>query len=284
MSSLNKRRPSYPEASLTLVLSAAEGRLVMALGRHAAEQGSVEMLFAQDWLSTAQGVELLAPALEAALAALKLSPRHIGRIAAVNGPGSFTGLRLSIITASGLAHAIQAKQAALPYLPLLAAQAAAALAESGSPLNTDSALELWAITHARRGLVHAQGFAAAHSFTVPKALSDILVLSLEEATALLCHKKILAFGSGLSQNRAFFAETLPKARLLGESFDQPAPAFLLNAALGAKYGAKDIEPLYARQSDAEDKLEQIAAGLGLNPKEARLRLEQLLENPPQNMI
>lgn len=270
MSSLNKRQITYPEASLTLAISAAEGRLLLALGREAG--GAAELLFAHDWQATAQGVELLAPALDFALSALKLTPHHIGRIAAVSGPGSFTGLRLSIISAAGLARAIGAAQAGIPYLPLLAGQAAKLVPHAGS--------EFWAVTHARRDLVHAQGFNAAPSGLAP--VSDILVLGLDEAAALLQGRNATLFGSGLSKNREFFASALPKSRLLDPSFDQPLPGFLLRAALAAEYGQADIEPIYARQSDAEENLAQIAAKLGLDPAEAQKRLDSLLSAPPEN--
>lgn len=276
MSSLNKRRTSYPESSLTLALSAAEGRLVMALGRQ--DENGVELLFGQDWQATAQGVELLTPALDFALRALKLTPRHIERIAAVSGPGSFTGLRLSIITASGLARGLKAQQAGLPYLPLLAKYAATVLAEFATAENP---AELWAITYARRGLVYAQGFKLQTGGLTE--LSQILVLGLEEAASLLAGRPILAFGSGVSKNFDFFRAALSLARLLGPAFDQPSPAFLLSAALSAEYSHADIEPLYARQSDAEENIGQIASRLGLNPKEAEERLKNLLSAAPKNL-
>lgn len=248
----------------------------MALGRPGPD-GQAEMLCAQDWQAAAQGVELLAPALDSALRALRLTPRHIGRIAAVSGPGSFTGLRLSSITAAGLARSMGAVQAALPYLPLLAAQAA----DGWMELNSGRLPELWAVTHARSGLVHAQGFKQMEDGQIKEA-SEILVLSLEKIAALLPGRSILAFGSGVSKNREFFAAGLPQARLLGPAFDQPAPSSLLIAALCAEYSDKDIEPLYARQSDAEENLPQIAARLGLDPAAAALRLENILSKPPQN--
>lgn len=278
LSSLNKRKTEYPPASLTLALCAAEGRLLMVLGRKGQSADGAEIIFAQDWQATAQGVELLAPALHDALAALGLTPRHIGRVAAVNGPGGFTGLRLTIATAAGLARALGAAQAPLPYLPLLAAQAA----ELWRGLNPDSAApELWALTHARRALVYAQAFAFTPSGPAPR--TEIIVLSLEESAALLAGREILAFGSGLCKNRDFFAAALPQARLLGPPFEQAAPSALLRAALAAVYSTEDITPLYVRQSDAEENLPDLAARLGLDPKDAAERLAALLAAPPQDL-
>lgn len=279
MSSLNKRTLSYPESSLTLALSAAEGRLLLALGRSGPQGGAPELLFAQDWQATAQGVELLVPALDSALRALKLSPRHIGRVAAVNGPGSFTGLRLSGITASGLARSLGAMQAPLPYLPLLAACAAESWRQF-RPAQAEPP-EFWAVTHARRGLVHLQGFAlSAPAVLTP--LSEILVLGPDEAAALLQARPAVVFGSGLSNNRDCFTAALPASLLLGPAFDQPPPAPLLRAALQADYDQADIEPLYVRPSDAEENLAQIAPRLGLDPEAARARLTALLSAPPHS--
>lgn len=309
MSSLNKRSISYPEASLTLALSAAEGRLLMALGRCGPGGVGAELLCAQEWQATAQGVELLTPALDSALRALKLTPRHIGRIAAVNGPGSFTGLRLSIISAAGLARAIGAMQAGIPYLPLLASYAytwwrelapgaeystdAKMASEHTTPKNgtlagTGLAPEFWAVTYARRDLVQAQGFTLSGVALAPT--SDILVLGLEEAAARLAGRltarPCLTFGSGIARNCEFFAAALAgkNVRLLGQAFEQPSPGFLLQAALEAEYGEANIAPLYVRQSDAEENLPQISAKLGRDSTEAKAALQNILNTPPKNQI
>lgn len=277
MSSLNKQKIDYPEASLTLAISATEGRLALVLGREAA--AGAELLAAQDWQATAQGVEILASALKTMLETLKLTPRHIGRIAAVNGPGSFTGLRLAITTAAGLARAIGATQAPLPYLPLLAANAVELYRDSGERRRLD---EIWVLTYARRELVYAQRFMPQVNIIKPK--SDILVLTLQEAVAVLAERATTICGSGLSKNRAFFAEALPNARLLGPLCDQPSASFLLSVALKATYEHADILPLYSRGSDAEENLPQIAERLGLDPEAAQKRLDDLLSSTPKSCV
>ncbi len=126
---------------ITLALNAAESRVQAAALRDG------ETLFAQEWHVPSQGTELLAPALADAFARMRLSLHDVRRIACVQGPGSFTGLRLALSTAAGMARALGAEQAGLSYTQLLAC----------GPLLPRGAV-LWVLTHARRGLVHMQAF------------------------------------------------------------------------------------------------------------------------------
>ncbi|MDR1124543.1 MAG: tRNA (adenosine(37)-N6)-threonylcarbamoyltransferase complex dimerization subunit type 1 TsaB [Deltaproteobacteria bacterium] len=293
MSSLHKQAGKIEPGELTLVINATEGRLQLALGRPAAqagaqnETGEPELLAAQDWQAVAQGAELLAPALEQMLRNLKLKPGHIGKIAAVTGPGGFTGLRLATVTASALARALGAASAGLEYLPLLAAGARDFLE------NTDY---FWAVTHARRGLIYAQGFSRSRerrSELLP--LHPLAVLRLEELPELLaaitlfnsapCSASVI-FGSGLSKNFAALAPELGRVcagfRLMPHCLDHPAPRLLLQAALAARYDREDLAPLYARASDAEDNLPQIADSLGLGRHYAKARLAELLNEPARS--
>lgn len=187
MSSLNKRKKIIPSKSLTLALNTVEGRLQLALGLPEAAGGAstagVELIAAQDWSARSQGVELFIPALQDMLKRLALTPEHIGRIAVVNGPGSFTGLRLSTVSAAALSRALGVPQAPLAYMPLLAG-AALPFMLSGMPtepappysqqspemanpkettlvqaaVDVFARKKVWVLTHARRGLIYCQGF------------------------------------------------------------------------------------------------------------------------------
>lgn len=255
--------------------------------------------FAGHWHAPSQGAELLAPALADVCERLHIQVSDIRRIAVVRGPGSFTGIRLALATASGLARATGAETGGIDYLPLLAASTHAALAPAlavsaqTSPKLSGPAL-LFALTHARRDLLHMQGFSA-EQHGRPTALTGILVLSPAEAAKRiaeirLLHEntpefaglppRVLLLGSGLSRNRARIGEALREqgladAILLPETYDHPSHEALLGAAATAVYGKDDIAPLYARPSDAEENLDRIAAGLGLDPASARTRLGDL---------
>ena len=90
----------------------------------------------------------------------------------------------------------------------------------------------------------------------------------------------LLMGTGLRKNPAFFAELVtahPGWTLLDEIWDNPAPDALLKAAEQAVFTHESVGPIYVRPSDAEDNLEQIAKKRGMDPIEARKRLNALRE-------
>lgn len=64
--------------------------------------------------------EILLPAIEGCLAAAELSFRDIDLIACAKGPGSFTGLRIGLATAKGLALALDIPWRGVPTLDCLA--------------------------------------------------------------------------------------------------------------------------------------------------------------------
>jgi len=273
------------ESPFILVLNATEGLLHIVIARQEGD-GGYTRLCAQGWHAPSQGAELLAPALADALQRLRIAPQDIGKIAAVRGPGSFTGLRLVLATASGLARATGALQAGLDYLPLLAANALHAI-----PTMCASPRRAWVLTHARRDLVHMQGFEEQpHAPLALRRICEVLLCSPNEAALYLNrfeaevpgHTKgaaaSLVLGSGLTRNREFFAHALESPLLLPPSFDHPTVDALLRAATDAIYDAADPEPLYIRPADAIDNLERIAASLGLDPEAAKLRLHELTTN------
>lgn len=280
---------------LVLALNAAEARLQLVLARVAEPAGAKEaadgFLAAQEWHAPSQGVELLAPALEQMLARLHCRPEQIRRIACVRGPGSFTGLRLVLATAAGLSRATAALQAGIEYLPLLVQQAYDQWAIT-APANHGA---LWVLTHARRNLVHLQGFAVDRSTGTVSPLGPVAALplmpeeNLSESSAvphirnLSRDLPLLFLGSGRTRNLAVIRQLFPDALHLPESFDQPSTTALLRAARAASYTQADLAPLYIRASDAEENLPRIAVKLGLDPHEAGQRLRDLTsEFSPQH--
>ena len=280
------------DGAITLALNAAESRV-----QAAALRGD-ETVFAQEWHVPSQGTELLTPALADAFARMRLSLRDVRRIACVQGPGSFTGLRLVLSTAAGMARALGALQAGLSYTQLLAC----------GPLLPRGAV-LWVLTHARRGLVHMQAFrmpgetvevaavsndAAQPSprpAPLPEPLTAVEAATLSAAVARMvaapCEGNgsgtVFLMGSGATRNRAVLApalaELLPQACFLPARFDHPAPALLLPLAAAAAYGPDDVQPLYVRPCDAEENLPAMAAARGMDPEQARRELARLTTAP-----
>jgi hypothetical protein len=205
-------------------------------------------------------------------------------------------------------------------LPLLAASALRAIPAQCQPAQyrkdtgaiSDSThfaffRQVWVFTHARRNLVHMQGFQEqSHALRAidgkAQGMSDtpslrrvceVLVCPPEEAVLYLNRFAMeepwqtegkavpLALGSGLTRNRGAFMSAFQSALqaplLLPPSFDHPSPEVLLDAAMSAVYGEADPEPLYIRPADAIDNMERIAASLGLDPEIAKQRFRELTE-------
>ncbi len=67
--------------------------------------------------------ELMLSVIEEVLAQAGVALPDLGGIAALQGPGSFTGLRIGLATVMGLHQALEVPATALPTLPILAAAA-----------------------------------------------------------------------------------------------------------------------------------------------------------------
>lgn len=155
----------------TLICNAAEGLLQIALLREH------EVLCAQEWPAPTRSTEILAPALAHMVQELGMTMHDISRIACVNGPGSFTGIRLVLSTAAALRRVTKASVAPLDYMEALALSAYMRASEHPYPaanyadrqadnrasgmavtLGAPQSAYLWVLTHARRNLVHCQPF------------------------------------------------------------------------------------------------------------------------------
>ena len=244
-----------PERPL-LALNGTEERLQAVIGSPSGLSGAFE--------EDAQGRfgEVLAPAVADMLRRAGLTARDLCGVAVARGPGSFTGLRIVLATAAGLAAGAGSVQAGVDSLPLLAM--GPEIPEGGT---------LFVCTHSRRGQVYLQGFTSGQQGPVPLGPPDALMV--DAAAALLAaaaeQGPALALGSGLRKSEAAFAAALTGSgvTVLGLEWDAPSPENLLHAALAATPGAEPPEALYLRPSDAEENLEAIAAKRGLDPARAR---------------
>lgn len=249
---------------LTLILNTAEKRVQFAL----CENGA--LLCGQNWLAQRGGTELLAPALREACSRLGTAPAAIRRIACVAGPGNFTGLRIGLTTASGLARALNAKQAGLNYLQCLAASAPALPGE-----------EVLALTNARKGLAYVARFRADEN-GIPQPIDNTFLMPippLPEGVNL--GSPAFVIGSALTSNPDCLRSALPAARLL---INQTAPSFDALVALEQRINwdtqtGADIPPLYLRDCDAVENLDAIARSQGRTPEIAHQELERLTHAP-----
>jgi tRNA threonylcarbamoyladenosine biosynthesis protein TsaB len=181
--------------------------------------------------------ERLVPMIEALLDEAEWSYQDLDLLCVTRGPGSFTGLRIGLATARGLALAL-----ALPVLGVttLEALAAGVAAEPGQ--------SVLALIDARRGQLYAQAFdARGEALALPVALAPEAVASLAPpAPAVLVGSGVALARPHLALQRpdltAAAAPELPEAALFG------ALAFARQSE--AVRGAPP-SPLYLRSPDAE---------------------------------
>ncbi|HEY8495224.1 MAG TPA: tRNA (adenosine(37)-N6)-threonylcarbamoyltransferase complex dimerization subunit type 1 TsaB [Myxococcota bacterium] len=192
--------------------------------------------------------EALLPSLLELLAAHGLEPAALDAIAVSIGPGSFTGLRVGVATAKGLAFGSEVAVAAVPTLAALAAKAAA----RGGP-----AALVVATLDARRGELYAAAHAGDDPLAPPRwgpavvpleALADRLaaepgplLLVGEGADALAA---AVAARGGAPPRALAPPEGAPDATWVGR-----LGARLLAAGKGV--AAAELAPVYVRRAEAE---------------------------------
>jgi tRNA threonylcarbamoyladenosine biosynthesis protein TsaB len=151
----------------------------------------------------------------------------LDRIGVTVGPGSFTGLRVGLAFAQGLAAALDRPVVGISALDALAASAGEARAVA-------------ALIDARRGQVYARFWHGGEADGAAGALS------LEAAAA-----RIGTLGAGavlVGSGAALFADVAAGSTSL--SLDGPAPGALARLAAAADPGSAPARPLYLRAPDA----------------------------------
>ena len=173
--------------------------------------------------------EVLAPGVGRLLAAAGLAPGELERVVVDRGPGLYTGLRVGIATALGLALATGAALVEVTSLEVLAAAAARAGARG----------ELVALVDARRGEVFAQRF----SLEPLAALDAPRVLRPEALVSELGARPAGLGGDGAARYRALFAG----AEVLDLAVPPPSVALALARR---REPVEAVVPLYLREADA----------------------------------
>jgi tRNA threonylcarbamoyladenosine biosynthesis protein TsaB len=197
---------------------------------------------------------LLAMASEA-LGEAGISWGQIERIAVGLGPGTFTGLRVGVATARGLAHS---RGIELVGVSSLQALALGALERSGAA-RPDVAL---AVIDARRGEVFAAAYERGPT-GLPRELTAAAALAPERLAELVAEARERGAGSWLlvGDGAVRYRELLAGIGLEPAAEDSPLhlvsgeAVCILGAGAGVHPGAGGVLPDYVRRPDAELALE-----------------------------
>lgn len=178
----------------------------------------------------------LAAVVSEMLSAEALRPADLTGIMVSVGPGSYTGLRVGIMSAKALAYATGCRLVAVPTFAAIAERAPA------------EAKSLWVIADALQGLLYRQRFG--------EAADELRIESTDEWL------KSLSPGDWIDGPGAkLVADRLPASRsLVPEAEREPSVESLFRAGRSlpplSREGLFRLEPLYLRGSSAEEKAKQ----------------------------
>ena len=181
--------------------------------------------------------ERLAPMVAEALAAAGLKPAALDRIAVTTGPGSFTGLRVGLAFAKGMALALDRPCIGVGTLEALA-------------LGQDAAF-VAACLDARRGRVYLQAFVDGRAVMAPD------ILDIDEAAARLAELWTGGPARIVGSGAPLVSGVLASASI--DAAAVPEPAVLARLASARTPGPMP-RPLYLRAPDAK-----LPGGLSPNP-------------------
>ena len=206
-------------------------------GAALADEGRV---LAQAFLEPGPGFSRrLLPAIEQVMTQAKASRSDLTGLTVTIGPGFFTGLRVALATAQGLALGLGLPVAGVSSLRLLAANAPA------------GKRTVWALADARRDLIYAACFEQdGDSFQRREA---DMAISPERLRPLLIPPALL-LGPGARLLDA--ADLAPGLEMAPASCDLPSPGLLAligtrRLAQGQGLSPHQLRPRYCRPSDAE---------------------------------
>jgi tRNA threonylcarbamoyladenosine biosynthesis protein TsaB len=187
------------------------------------------------------------------------------RVAVGVGPGTFTGLRVGVATARGLAQSLDIGLVGVSSLTALAEGALGAAAEGEEGPGAGRPRALLAVIDARRGEVFAAAYSRGEG-AAPARLSEPRALAPEDLPALLAQAsgglpagpvRWLAVGDGALRFRGHLEAAGAEVAAESSPWHQVGAAAI--CAAGARASAEssyqEIVPDYRRRPDAELALE-----------------------------
>ncbi len=181
----------------------------------------------------------LALTVDAMLKVESLAPRDLTGVMVSRGPGSYTGLRVGLVSAKGLAFATGCKFVAVDTFAAIAEQA------------PDEATSLWVIGDALQGHVYQQRFERTNDGW---QATDDLQIALGEEWLLRVAAGTWVSGPGLK----VYANRIPAAcQMVPEADCEPRVESVFAVGMKLKPLAREemfaLEPHYLRGSSAEEK-------------------------------
>jgi tRNA threonylcarbamoyladenosine biosynthesis protein TsaB len=171
----------------------------------------------------------LQPAIKKLLAQASIHLDEIDAVAVVNGPGSYTGLRVGLASAKGICFALNKPLITIGSLPLMAKAAVFALQKEGKSIPL-----LCPMIDARRMEV----FTAVYNSDLKEIFSPhARILSYDSFVEESLQDVILFFGNGAAKFKA--VTTLPNALFTG-SYDYSAAIYQLS---DYKFSHNEFTPL-----------------------------------------
>jgi tRNA threonylcarbamoyladenosine biosynthesis protein TsaB len=179
--------------------------------------------------------EALMPMVEAVRTEAGLAYQDIDRLAVTIGPGTFTGLRIGLAAARGLALAIGRPLVGVTTLEALAA---------GVSEDERQGQAVLAVIDARRSEVYAQAFDAGLAPLAPPSLSTVT------GAARLAPAPLITVGSGALLVQTALVADGKEARV-SEASETPDAAVVAALAAGRAVVSDEMpSPLYLRAPDA----------------------------------
>ncbi len=206
--------------------------------------GTAMSLHVREALMARGHAEALMPMVQEVLAKAGISARELDLIAATVGPGSFTGVRIAIAAARGLALATGAKLYGTDSLTVMARGALT----RGLPPDGPFAVAV----DARRGMIYLGIYDE-----TGKLRDGPLLIAPDDAAGRLPPDLNLAVGSG----GALLAEACARQgrRIRADLPDlEPSAASLAEIALEVRDTVTTLRPLYLRPPDARPQAPSVA--------------------------
>ena len=220
-----------------LVVNCSEADLQVVLGT------PERVLWSQGIRAPGRAMKHIAPAIRSGLECLEVSPGDLAGISCVQGPGSFTGIRMAFAHAHGLSLAAKIPMASISYFDAL-------IRGPGKLLHGPA----WIFVHSRLNQVYALQFCLPCLLPL-SAPVNIDLNSIPGLAGNVEEGPVHVFGSGVRKNPDHFAADY--WNILSETWDIPLPWSLLSLCVGADYSRPMPFPEYLRPSDAEEKQELI---------------------------